>query len=325
MRVLIIHNVASGFGSDAIYEFLRHLQHEGDECVVRILNVDAPDHGRSMLTDAEDFDLVVVSGGDGTVATLLYILRNRGVLTCVFPSGTANLYFLNLGNSADPSAIARACRVGHSASCDLGEIMWFDEWGVKRRQGFSIMAGIGFDAQIMQTAIPAKRTMGQAAYFAAALKHLRPEVQNFRIVVDGEEYESRGIGCIVANNAMIQGEVDLIPGCTMCDGQLDVLVLEADVTPQLLHPILTGFVDHDGKKVRPHLRSFSGTDIEIRAKRPLNMEIDGDPMEGLVSRYRARCIPGANQIVVDPLSRYAAANESAAPLFGHTDEIAFPQ
>lgn len=83
MRTLIIHNPASGFGSDAIYEFQRALLCEGDECVIRVIRVDQP--SAPLVADAESFDLVVISGGDGTVAGVLYLLRNRGVRTCVFP------------------------------------------------------------------------------------------------------------------------------------------------------------------------------------------------------------------------------------------------
>ena len=64
MRVLIIHNTASGFGSDAIFQFERHLLREGDECVMRILKKDTPDLGKRLLKDVEKFDLVAISGGD---------------------------------------------------------------------------------------------------------------------------------------------------------------------------------------------------------------------------------------------------------------------
>lgn len=73
---------------------------------------------------AESFDVVVVSGGDGTVSNLLYTLRNRDVDVCVFPSGTANLLFANIGNSPEPAALARACRWANTAACDLGEASW---------------------------------------------------------------------------------------------------------------------------------------------------------------------------------------------------------
>ena len=326
MRALIIHNLASGFGSDAIFEFQRALVREGDECVMRLLTKDAPDKGRSLLTDAEDFDLVVISGGDGTVATLLYLLRGRDVLTCVFPSGTANLLFANIGNAAEPSALARACRVGHSVRTDLGEISWRDEQGGRHRQGFSIMAGLGFDAQIMRTAIPAKRSMGQAAYFAAALANPRPDVQRFRVTVDGKVHERTGITCIVANNAMIQGDIEIVPECTMTDGVLDVFVVEAEATAQLISPLMAGFMDHDGRvPARPHISTFKGREVRVQASAPMELEIDGDPMEGRTTSYYARVIPGSNRLVVDALSRYAhEAATHEAPLFGNTEQMPFP-
>ena len=326
MRVLIIHNLASGFGSDSIYEFQRALVREGDECVMRMLTKDAPDRGASLIVDAESFDLVVLSGGDGTVATLLYLLRYRGVLTCVFPSGTANLFFANVGNAPEPSALARACRIGRSVQTDMGEVEWSSEHGTAHRQGFCIMAGLGFDAQIMKAAIPAKRSMGQAAYFAAALANPRPTVQHFTITVDGVKHERTGISCIVANNAMIQGDIEIIPACTMDDGVLDVFVVEAELMAQLLSPLFVGLVDPNGKRVsRPHISNFRGKEVHVETSAPIEFEIDGDPMHGLVSSYHARVLPACNRLVVDSLSRYAKEDSSEQePLFGHTEQIPFP-
>ncbi|MBR3316380.1 MAG: diacylglycerol kinase [Atopobiaceae bacterium] len=326
MRVLIIHNLASGFGSDAIYEFQRALVREGDECVMRLLTKDAPDRGASLLVDAEEFDLVVISGGDGTVATLLYLLRNRNVLTCVFPSGTANLLFANIGNAAEPSALARACRIGHSARTDLGEVSWRDDRGIMHKEGFCIMVGLGFDAQIMKAAIPAKRSMGQAAYFAAALANPRPEVQKFTITVDGEVHERTGISCLVANNAKIQGDIDIIPDCSMNDGVLDVFVVEAEATAQLISPLFVGFLDHDGKLVsRPHISSFKGREVLVESSGPLEIEVDGDPLDGMVTTYYASIIPGCSKLVVDSLSPYAhEEHKTAKPLFGDAEQMPFP-
>lgn len=324
MRVLIVHNDGSGFGSDAIFEFQRALLRQGDECVFRMFVSNDPKNDERFVRDAEEFDLVVVSGGDGTVASLLYLLRNRNVLTCVFPSGTANLFFANLGNAAEPSSLARACRIGHSAKTDLGEIIWLDDHGIKHRQGFALMAGLGFDGQLMQAAIPAKKSMGQAAYFIAALANPRPEVKRYRITIDGETYERVGISCIVANNATIQGDISLAPQCSMTDGMLDVIMIETDMTAKLLRPLFSGLVDSDGNRIgRPHLECFRGHDIQVTASSPARLEIDGDIVEGTVQTYRARALPRSNDLVVDALSRYASDDDSA-PLFGDTDEIAFP-
>lgn len=324
MRTLIVHNPKSGFGSDAIFEFERALVRPGDECVVRIMTDELSD--RHLVRDAERFDLVVVSGGDGTVASMLYYLRDRNVLTCVFPSGTANLFFANLGNAAEPSALARACRMGQSALTDLAEVMWLDEQGRRHRTGFGLMAGLGFDAQLMGAAIQNKKAMGEAAYFAAALSNRRPQVQRFVITIDGVTYERQGISCIIANNAMIQGDIEIVPDCTMDDGLVNVIMLETDTAAQLLKPLLFGVVDKEGKRIgRPHLETWKGREVRVECDSSLAMEVDGDVVEGRVSAYLARALPKANRLVVDGMSRYhGKEQQDQEPLFGGTEEIAFP-
>lgn len=323
MRTLVIHNPRSGFGSDAIYQFERALLREGDECVVRLLSpqIDA----RSACADAESFDVVVVSGGDGTVAALLYELRSRNVVTCVFPSGTANLLCANIGNAPEPSALARACRIGKTAQLDLGEISWKDSAGTRHARGFALMSGTGFDAQLMQAALPNKAIMGQAAYFAAALANPKPTVQHFTITVDGTTYERDGITCMVANNAMIQGDIQIVPDCRMDDGLLDVIMVETSDAAQLIAPLALGLVDRAGKSLgRPHLESFKGKEIRIESGCPVPLEIDGEVVDDLVTAYEARALPKAARLVVDPLSPYGTADDGSSR-FGSSDVIAYPK
>lgn len=304
MRILIVHNPHSGFGSDAIFEFERALVRDGDECVLRLLTPD-PDADEAALQDAEAFDAVVLSGGDGTVSHGLYVLRDRSVPTCVFPSGTANLLAANIGNATEPTELAAAVRNGRTALCDLGELTWTTVQGVRCRKGFAIMAGTGYDAQLMHDAIPAKEILGEAAYFAAALANVRPEVYHFSVEVDGDLHEHDGIGCLVANNAMIQADIELSPDCSMADGLLDVIVLETDRAPKLLRPLVAGLVDPTGKGVgRPHLALYRGKHIGVTADKALKMEIDGDVISGDVHGWEADVLPGCSRIVVDSLSRY---------------------
>ena len=152
MRTLIIHNPKSGFGSDAVFQFERALVRAGDECVLRVLEEGF--EASETCRDANRFDVVVASGGDGTVAALLHALAGTDVPVCVFPSGTATLLAANIGNAPEPSALARACRKGKTATVDLGEISWEDERGVRGTRGFALMSGTGFDAQLMQAALP---------------------------------------------------------------------------------------------------------------------------------------------------------------------------
>lgn len=324
MRCLIVHNPRSGFGSDAIYAFERELVRSGDECVLRAL-ADDDDCGRA-LEDAESFDVVVLSGGDGTVSNLLYFLKHKNVRTCVFPSGTANLLFSNIGNSPEPAALARACRWADTASCDLGEANWTDDAAESHTRGFSIMAGTGFDAELMRAAAPNKKSMGEVAYFMAALSDPMPKVIHYTIDIDGTTVERDGIACLVANNAMIQLDMEVVPGCTMDDGLIDVIVLEATVTAQLIRPLISGIIDRKGERgARPKLETFRGKNVKITASEPIPMQIDGEVIEGAVTSWQASVIPGANELIVDALSRYQPAEPRKTPLFPVAKELAFPE
>lgn len=323
MRTLIIHNPRSGFGSDAVFQFERAVAQAGDECLLRILEEDFV--ASEACADAGDFDVVVLSGGDGTVSTLLHALAGRDVPTCVFPSGTANLLAANIGNAPEPSSLARACRRGMTARLDLGEISWTDELGQRRTRGFGLMSGTGFDAQIMQAALPNKAMMGQAAYFAAALANPRPSVVRFTVTIDGRTVEREGITCMVANNAMIQGDIQIVPDCRMDDGLLDVIIVETSDATQLLAPIAFGLVDRAGKSIgRPHIESLKGREVRVEVSEPVALEVDGEVMPGLVRSYEARALPGAARMVVDSMSPYGCADEGPSR-FGGSDVIAYPK
>ena len=324
MRCLIVHNPRSGFGSDAVFAFERELVRAGDECLLRVLD-DGFDVDRA-LEGADGFDVVVLSGGDGTVSSLLYALRDLSVPVCAFPSGTANLLFNNIGNSPEPAALARACRWGDVAPCDLGEVSWEDTDGRAHVRGFSIMAGSGFDAELMAAAAPNKKAMGEAAYFMAALADPSPQVVTYRIEADDEVYEREGIACLVANNAMIQGEIEIVPGCSMDDGLLDVIVLEAADAMQLARPLLAGLLDRKGRALgRPKLETFRGREVRISASRPIPMQADGEVVCESVSSWSARVLPGAVRLVVDGLSRYRDPHPRRTPKFPVPEQIAFPK
>lgn len=323
VRTLIVHNPRSGFGSDAIFQFERALVKAGDECVLRMLADDFDP--RESVVDAADFDVVVVSGGDGTAASVLHALAGSKVPVCVFPSGTANLYCANLGNTTEPQALARACRVGSTADLDLGEISWETTEGGRESRGFALMSGMGYDAQLMRAALPNKQALGEAAYYAAALENRHPSIADFKITVDGEVHERRGIMCLVANNAMIQNEISIIPGCRMDDGLIDVIIIEIENAAQLVRPILHGLFDRSGQKTgRPHIESFSGRRITVESSEPMPIEVDGEVCVGLVSRYEARANPEAARVIVDAMSSYGK-EKPERPRFGEVEDRAFPK
>ena len=120
MKLLVLNNLASGYGEGAIYDFVRSFAADGDEVCLR--STDGTTELESLITDARDFDAVIASGGDGTVTTTAYSLAGTGIPVMPFPAGTANLLALNLAAPNEPHALAKMLRAGITLDFDMAEI-----------------------------------------------------------------------------------------------------------------------------------------------------------------------------------------------------------
>lgn len=304
MRILIIVNDRSG-GSDAgLYDFVRVLGLGGHEVVIRFL-VEATTL-EDLCSDCSDFDCVVGAGGDGTVSSLVYALRHSGVPVLPFPAGTANLIALNLKMPTDPVQLARVVTDGRPVTFDLGEIEHRREDGTHACTGFSIMAGAGYDATIMERAQPLKSAMGAAAYLVGAVSNLAPTTSHFELVVDGERVTSDGIAVLVVNFARIQFDLAVTHGSDPRDGLLEVAVVRsrnvAELVPVVVGAMLDVAGEHPGRG--GGLDVYRGRQIEVNADPALRMQYDGEVAESLTP-FSARILPRAATFLVPADSEYA--------------------
>ena len=298
MRCLIIHNLASGPKSDEIFTFAQFLSQTGDEVVMRFLGDGM--EPEDATADVGQFDRVVVSGGDGSVSNVLNHMRNTGVPILVFPSGTANLFFNNIGNAPEAAALAAACHAGKTAKVDMGEISWTDEEGTERSHAFIIIAGTGFDAAIMEKAESTKGDMGEIAYMLSALATPSPQVAHFTIECDGEVHELDGIGCMVGNTAVIQNEINLFPDCRMNDGMIDIVVIEPAKTVELLPTLIAGVLDKTGKAIgRPQFTMFQAREAHVTCSPSMGMQFDGELIHSNAGSFSARVIPQCLDLIID--------------------------
>ncbi len=125
-------------------------------------------------------DLIIASGGDGTVSAVAGVLFGSGIPLGVIPRGTANAFAAALGI---PTDLERACdlilagstRVMDAARCD--------------GQPLILLAGIGFEAETVERASrELKARLGPLAYLLAGLQQLANQ-QPFQVTlqVDGGE------------------------------------------------------------------------------------------------------------------------------------------
>lgn len=293
MKLLIVNNLVSGYGEGAIYDYIRALAADGDEVVIR--STDGSTDLRRFLADAGEFDVVVASGGDGTVAAVTYLLADTGIPVLPFPAGTANLLAMNLASPSEPHALAKLTREGEIMDFDLGEI----ELASGERFGFSIMAGAGYDALIMQGAKPAKRLLGPMAYFTSALTNPLPQFSRFTIDIDGEVIESEGVGVLIVNFSKIQFDLPVVHQNLPRDGVFDVAILHTRDAFGLIPALLASMLDRTGDfpDRTDALELHRGRTIAVSADPPLQVQYDGEVTE-LTTPFTVRMLPEAARFIV---------------------------
>lgn len=292
MKLLVINNIVAGIGDGSIYDYLRMVSRDGDEHAFRC--TDGTTAIDELLYDADQFDAVVVAGGDGTLAGASHILANTGIPILPFPAGTANLLANNLLSPYEPFALAKMTRAMNTLDFDLGVIEAHGE-----TFGFNIMAGAGYDATIMHDALPAKKLLGPVAYFQAAFANTQPQLSKISLNIDGKSIESEGLGVLLVNFSRIQFEIPVTHNADARDGSLDVVVLKAQNAFELIPALMAGVRDRDGAypSRSSSVEVFRGHRVEVAADPPFQIQYDGELPE-LATPFSAYVLEGATRFIL---------------------------
>lgn len=312
MRVLAIVNVKAGGGSDVgLYDFVRLLGERGAEITLRFIHPDTP--LPEQLSDAAHFDRVVAVGGDGTVSSICYTLRDSGVPVLAYPAGTANLLAENLGLPLDPFSLADIALSEHVAALDLGELR-YDVDGVETVSGFINVAGAGFDAAIMSAAEILKPALGPAAYVVGAVQNFIPRTSHFKVTCDGVTHEIDGIAVLVINIPRLQFDIALAEGAHPSDGWLDVCVLRTrnvvNLVPALVSAMLDSIASYAERS--DEMRFFRCKEVEVVADPDQPLQHDGEVLRGSTP-FHARVLPHAAHLMVPAKSVFLQGGVNEVP------------
>lgn len=301
MKILIVHNQSSGYRDGAIYDFMRGVSKPGNQITLRCFSKDDPQPDK--LSDASLFDVVVASGGDGTIARVGYELRGTGIPILPFPSGTSNALATNLFSPDEPHALAKMLLKMDTLDFDMGEITFAGQ-----SHGFYLVAGCGYDATIMSAAEENKQLLGPMAYFQAAFMNPNPQKSHFTLELDGTPHEVDGLSVMVANFSKMQYEIALTHENQPRDGKLDVIVLKGENAFGLIPPFLATVLDRNGgyPDRGDSVELLRCQHLAVRADPPLRVQFDGEPCSESTP-FEARLLPLATRFVVSEacLGHYA--------------------
>jgi YegS/Rv2252/BmrU family lipid kinase len=263
--------------------------------------VTTPEQGARFFAEQalrDGVDLLAVSGGDGTVIEAMSSLIGTDVPIAIFPAGTGNLLSVNLALPKEVPDGVHAALFGTKRPLDLARITAEDTEGRRETKYFAILAGAGYDAQVIQDADrEAKKKLGIFAYLWAAVKNLRKRPVRVRIRIDDQRrwLRRRAKSVMVANMGRIQGGIDVVPESWPDDGLLEVTILKAETLRDwlgLLWSALRKRIEDDRS-----VEYLKARKAEVELSFPQAIQYDGEE-GGRVKRFTVEIVPSAVRVMV---------------------------
>jgi len=262
---------------------------------IEVRDLDPGAAGASLHAASGRCQLIVVSGGDGTLHRAAPLLIEEGLPVGILPTGTANDLARTLAIPPDPVRAADVILAGHTKTIDLGEVNGHPYFNVAS-------IGMTVDLTVRLTG-ETKRRWGRAAYALTALKvALSAAPFTARIVGGGETIETRTLQIAVGNGRYYGGGMAVDEGAAIDDGHLHLYSLEMQRALAML-PMLWSF--RRGTHGRwASVRTLIGDEFTVTTRRARPVSADGEIITATPCTFRV--LPRALRVFV-PRSDEAGA------------------
>jgi len=241
---------------------------------------------------AKEVDIVIASGGDGTLSAVASALVNSRAALGVIPRGTANAFAAALGISENLETACEAILEGITTSIDVakcdGKLM-------------VLLAGIGFEADaVKRTNIEKKNRFGMLAYVLSGIQELT-NLQRFEaeIVTEDKIIHVAASAITIANAApptsiLAQGPADLVAD----DGLLDITIVAPEniggaiaASYQLFQSALRGVAAE-----HPSIGYLRAKEVKVSTTPPQTIALDGEIIGK--TPIEIQCLPHALNLIV---------------------------
>ncbi len=291
-KIHVVINPASGQPQPILHTLNRVFRTAKVDWSISITQQSGDAESFARQAAASGADVVAAYGGDGTVMEVARGLLGSQALMAILPGGTANLMSVELGI---PKKLDKAAAV----ACSERSIIRQVDMGKMGETPFLLRVGMGFAARKVKLADrQLKDKYGVLAYTIAAMKALaKSKMALYRINLDGETVEIKGLTCLV-DNAGNMGIAGSAPGrnISVSDGLLDVLLIT--------DPGFSSAVDIAAGKPLINLSNtyahWQARQIEISAEPSQPVQLDGEmagrtPLSIQVIPHALRILTPANE------------------------------
>jgi diacylglycerol kinase (ATP) len=221
-RLLVIFNPTAGYRAHRrLARWLGAL--DGLGAAVSVRETEGPHHAEEIAREADParFDAVAAAGGDGTINDVVNGLAASPLPLAILPLGTANVLAAEIGLPRGTAAPARIAAFAPARPVWPGEAV---PEGATQGRRFLVMAGIGFDAEVVEHLdLALKRRTGKLAYVASIycrLRDYRPCC--YRAEIDGTPVECASL--IAAKSHFYGGRFVLAPAARLDEPLLQTVL-----------------------------------------------------------------------------------------------------
>lgn len=218
-----------------------------------------------------DWDIIIVSGGDGTVNEVAkgIAMSETKLPVAILSSGTVNDFANYMNIPTKISDFYNMIENGKIIDIDLGKVG--DNYFVNVAAG-GLLTNVGYQVQA-----EAKAILGRLAYYFEGLRELAMDgIAPVNMKFESEEYtkEEKVLLFLVSNSSSIGGFKKLAPKADVIDGLLDVLIIkDSDIgeIANIFFNILRGeHINH------PNVAYFKTDKITISCDSRVTIDIDGE-------------------------------------------------
>jgi diacylglycerol kinase family enzyme len=216
MRALLFHNPTAGAGQVSRRDLMAACRLAG--LAATYCSTKSRGYAK-MLT--KPTDIVVIAGGDGTVARIVCAVAERSVPVGIVPLGNANNIARSLGISGLPQELAESWCLGHTIPLNIGAVS--GPWG---RRKFAEAVGLGPLAYAIKNDGKRKMTgadnlrQGRDALRNALLK---AKPLDLKMSVDGKVLRGPMLGVEITNIRYAGPALPIAPRAEPGDGMLDIV------------------------------------------------------------------------------------------------------
>ena len=269
-KMLFIYNPRAGKGEirNSLSYILEEFAKQGMEMTVHP-TTRAGDAQRTMKKMGTYYDLVVCSGGDGTLDEVVSGMMEGGFITPVgyIPAGSTNDFASSLGIPRQMKDAAAAIASGEIFTCDVGKLA--DHY-------FIYVAAFGAFTEVSyKTSQDMKNMLGHAAYLLEGVKSF-PTIKSWKLSYESDEGSGEGeflYGMVTNSNSV--GGFKGITGndVTLNDGLFEVTLIKNpdNITqwPLIANALLT-------QTPNEKIISFKTSRLLIRSEEDLPWTADGE-------------------------------------------------